>query len=262
MSFDRSGAVCDVVPSMPLAVGGDTATPKNLRLRFELMKQHIAPGDFVIDVGCGRAEYLRLLLTHTPNAFGIETAARKLADCFALHPELQDRVLAESAESMPFPSEHFDVVIVNEVLEHIADEDAALREIHRVLKPGGKFLLFCPNRLFPFETHGFRIRGAMRRWIPAVHYLPAWAIRGLGITPVARNYWPSEVSRLLRRYGFRIERQTFVPQTFENISRSQPAAIRVLAPALQGAMQMFSEVPGVRAFTSVSSFVIAVRSDV
>jgi SAM-dependent methyltransferase len=160
MSFDRSGPSCEAVASMPLAVGGDTATPRNLRLRFELMKQYIASPDFVLDVGCGRAEYLRLVISHAPNALGIETAADKLADCFALHPELNAKVLAVSAESMPFPTGHFDVVIVNEVLEHIPDQDAALREIYRVLKPGGKFLLFCPNRLFPFETHGFRIRGA------------------------------------------------------------------------------------------------------
>lgn len=243
---------------MPLAVGGDTATPENLSLRVRLMKQHIAPGDLVLDVGCGRAEYLRTLFTYSPNIVGIETATDKLEDCFRSHPELRDRVLDVSAESMPFPTEHFDVVIVNEVLEHIPDQDAALREIHRVLKPGGKFLLFCPNRLFPFETHGMVIRGAMRMWIPALHYLPGSVRHIFKIELVARNYWPNEVSKLLDQYGFHVQQQVFVQQTFENISGAQPWLVRTVRPVLQQAVRMLGTFPMLQAFVSASSFFVAI----
>jgi ubiquinone/menaquinone biosynthesis C-methylase UbiE len=243
---------------MPLAVGGDTATPKNLSARLRLMKQHIAPSDFVLDVGCGRAEYLRLLLTHSPNTFGIETAKDKLDDCLSAHPELGDRVIYVSAESMPFPTSHFDVVIVNEVLEHVPDQEAALREIHRVLKPNGKFLLFCPNRLFLFETHGLIIRGTFRMWIPVLHYLPASVCRVLKIEPVARNYWPKESANLLQRYGFHVQERRFVQQTFENISGAQPRLVRTLRPALQQVVRTLGNIPVLRAFVSVSSFFVAI----
>jgi ubiquinone/menaquinone biosynthesis C-methylase UbiE len=243
--------------NVPLAVGGDTATAKNLSLRLRLMKQHIAPGNFVLDVGCGRADYLRMLLSNSPNIVGIETAKDKLDDCFRAHPELRNRVLHVSAESMPFPTAHFDVVIVNEVLEHIPDQDAALREIHRVLKPGGKFLLFCPNRLFPFETHGLMIRGVMRMWIPAIHYLPGSLCRVFKIEPVARNYWPKEVSKLLQLYGFQVRQKAFVQQTFENISGAQPLLVKAARPALRLAVRMLGKMPVLRAFVSVSSFFVA-----
>lgn len=243
---------------MRLAVGGDTATPKNLSVRSRLMKQHIGPRDCVLDVGCGRAEYLRALLATSPNIFGIETAKDKLEDCFRVHPELSDRVLQVSVESMPFPTNQFDVVIANEVLEHVSDQDAALREIHRVLRPGGKFLLFCPNRLFPFETHGLMIRGVMRMWIPALHYFPGSVRRVFKIEPVARDYWPYEISRILQCHGFHVKQQTFLQQTFENISGAQPRFVRNTRPVMQLAIRTLARIPIMRAFVSASSFLVAV----
>jgi ubiquinone/menaquinone biosynthesis C-methylase UbiE len=243
--------------SIPLAVGGDTATPKNLARRLALMNRYIAPGDQVLDVGCGRGEYLLALLNTTPNAVGIETAADKLRDCLLSHPELHDKAFPVSAESMPFPADHFDVVIINEVLEHIPDQDAALREIHRVLKPGGRFILFCPNRIFPFETHGLMVRGKMRMWLPALHYLPASIARSLRIESVARNYWPPEVVKLLRQHGFQVQEKSFVQQTFENISGSQPAVIKTVRPVISKAVSMCGKIPILKAFVSVSSFFVA-----
>jgi ubiquinone/menaquinone biosynthesis C-methylase UbiE len=247
--------------SIPFAVGGDTATPKNLARRLALMNRYIDPGDRVLDVGCGRGEYLRALLNTTPNAVGIETAADKLRDCLLSHPELRDKVFPVSAESMPFPAGYFDVVIINEVLEHIPDQDAALREIHRVLKPGGRFVLFCPNRIFPFETHGLMVRGKMRMWLPALHYLPASIARSLRIESVARNYWPLEVVKLLRQHGFQVREQAFVQQTFENISGSQPAVIKAVRPVLSKAVSICGKLPILQAFVSVSSFVVATVED-
>jgi ubiquinone/menaquinone biosynthesis C-methylase UbiE len=245
---------------MALAVGGDTATPKNLSLRLGLMRQHIAPGDIVLDVGCGRGEYLRRMIGVCADALGIETAAEKLADCRHAHPELSGRIFDVSAEEMPFADGYFDVVIVNEVLEHIADQDAALREIYRVLKPGGKFLLFCPNRQFPFETHGLRIRGVKRMWVPALHYLPARLCEWFGVEAVARNYWPGEIAKTLRQYGFVVQMRGFVQQTFENISGAQPGAVRLVKPVLRTGVRMMGSVPGLRGFVSVSSFLVATRA--
>lgn len=242
---------------MQLAVGGDTATPINLARRSAIMKEYVAGHHYVLDVGCGRAEYVRNLLKFTANAFGIEPSAEKLQDCLRLHPELSSRVFAAGAEKLPFPSEYFDIVIVNESLEHICDQAAALSEIRRVLKREGKLLLFCPNRLFPFESHGFLVRGRLRKWIPGLNYFPMGLLAMIGIEQVARNYWPREVGALLARNGFRVEQRSFVQQTFENISGAQPKAVGYLQPLLRHTLRFLGKVPGMRAFVSVSSFVVA-----
>jgi SAM-dependent methyltransferase len=244
---------------MSLAVGEDTATPHNRALRLSLMTRHIARGDFVLDVGCGRGGYLLGLLGRTPNAFGIDTDANKLADCWRQHPELRQRALNVSADDMPYPPGQFDVVIVNEVPEHIPDQNGALREIWRVLKSGGKFLLFCPNRLYPFETHGLLIRGTLRKWLPFLHYLPASVSKRLAIEAVARNYWPKQAARLLEAHGFRVQQLGFVPQTFENISKSQPALIGAIGPLLRQVVLIGAKVPLIRAFISVSTFLVATK---
>ena len=77
--------------------------PLNLALRLSLIACHIAPQDFVLDVGCGRGEYLLALLQRTPNAFGIDAAQNKLDDCWKQHPELRQRALAVSAEAIREP---------------------------------------------------------------------------------------------------------------------------------------------------------------
>ena len=54
------------------------------------------------------------------------------------------RFLKGSAYSLPFPNNSFDLVICSEVLEHLHEYNDAIKEIHRVLKPGGKFYASVP----------------------------------------------------------------------------------------------------------------------
>lgn len=49
------------------------------------------------------------------------------------------------ATKIPFDSNHFDVVILSEVLEHVIDQERCIREIYRVLKPNGYLMLTTPN---------------------------------------------------------------------------------------------------------------------
>lgn len=81
-------------------------------------------------------------------------------------------VVAE-AEYLPYASNAFDTVLSHEVLEHVNNDVLAVREIVRVLKVGGRAVIFVPNRWYPFETHGHYWRGNYHFGnTPLINYLP------------------------------------------------------------------------------------------
>ncbi len=107
------------------------------------------------------------------------------------------RFVVANGDRLPFDNNSFDGVLLNEVLEHVADDALTMREIARVLRPEGVLALFSPNRWFPFEGHGARwseTRVLMRRPVPLMPWLPK---RSTSRFATARNYWPHELSRLV-----------------------------------------------------------------
>ena len=68
---------------------------------------------------------------------------------------------------------YFSLILSHEVLEHVQDDRRSVEEMVRTLKPGGRIVLFVPNRGYPFETHGIYWRGRYHFGnIPLVNYLP------------------------------------------------------------------------------------------
>ena len=83
------------------------------------------------------------------------------------------RAIIAAAEYVPYPNNYFDTVLSHEVLEHVADDRLAVQEMVRVLKPGGRIVIFVPNRGYPFETHGHYWRGEYHFGnTPLINYLP------------------------------------------------------------------------------------------
>jgi SAM-dependent methyltransferase len=82
-------------------------------------------------------------------------------------------VVRAVGEYLPFASNTFDLVFSNEVIEHVADDRRTAQEMVRVTRPGGHIVAYCPNRLWPFETHGIYWRGTYHFGnVPLVNYLP------------------------------------------------------------------------------------------
>jgi SAM-dependent methyltransferase len=211
----------------------------------------------VLDCGCGAGDYVGALVARGADAFGVEFDARKLA-AGLVSGRLAERLSAGDLEALAFPDASFDVALANEVLEHVPDDRAALAEIRRVLRPGGRLLVLSPTRLHPFETHGVFWRGTGRRLSHGVPFVP-WLPLGLGTRLFdywARNYWPWELRTLVERAGFRVLATGSVWQTFENISGRQPRWMARLCPLLRFAGALAERVPGLRAF-GVSQLVVA-----
>jgi SAM-dependent methyltransferase len=105
----------------------------------------------VLDFGCGAGHIVELLRKAGISAFGCEAfyggGAARIPD------ELSGFILAMQGNVIPFPACTFDVVINNQVMEHVEDIDAALSEIHRVLKPGGTLLSLFPDKSVWHEGH-------------------------------------------------------------------------------------------------------------
>ena len=234
--------------------GGDTATPINLTKRLNLIRglvdlNHIR----LLDCGCGAGDYARALASIGVDAFGLEYRIEKMAAS-------PDRLHVGDLAHMPYRDCTFDMALANEVLEHVPDESEVLSEVFRILKPQGQLIVFSPNRLFPFETHGVYLKSSDRKLPPYVPGIPLIPIQ-LGqvwFRYWARNYWPWELKKLIANAGFEIEMTTFVWQTFENISGSQPQIVRVLSPLLRSVSSLCERTPIIRSF-GASQVIIATK---
>jgi ubiquinone/menaquinone biosynthesis C-methylase UbiE len=239
--------------------GGDTATPLNLEKRLRVLTSFLEPlRTRLLDCGSGAGEYvLALLERYQVDAYGLEYSPDKILQAHR-HDVLKNRVREGNLESIPFSNEDFDAVLLNEVLEHVPDEDKVLAEVRRVLRSGGRVIVFSPNRWFPFETHGVIMKSSGKMlppYTPLIPYLPV-AIGRRFFRYWARNYTHRELRDLLIRAGFRIESKRYVWQTFENISGSQPrwmGRTKVLLRRLAG---MLERTPVLRGF-GVSQVLVA-----
>jgi len=99
-------------------------------------------GKSVLDVGCGKGRFARVLAERYPEASIVafdlsEEMLRRAPD--AVHP------CAGSMTALPFPSDRFDCAYATESLEHAVDIDAAVAEMCRVVKPGGRIAIIDKN---------------------------------------------------------------------------------------------------------------------
>ena len=100
----------------------------------------------VLDFGCGAGQVVELLRATGVSAYGCDASYG--GGAYAIPDELSEVILPMQGKEIPFPAEMFDVVVNNQVMEHVVDLDSALSEIHRVLKPGGSCLVFFLTILF------------------------------------------------------------------------------------------------------------------
>jgi SAM-dependent methyltransferase len=125
-------------------------------------------------------------------------------------------VLNGAGESLPFEDEKFDLVLSHEVLEHVADDRRCLEEIVRVLKPGGRLVLFVPNRGYPFETHGIYWKGKYHFGNKfGVNYLPRKLRNKLA--PHVRVYSGKDLEKLMAGLPLRVVERTVIFGAYDNI---------------------------------------------
>ncbi len=109
-------------------------------LRLRRVIAEIPENAIVLDVGCGRnAAFLRAIEPRIQKGYGVDF---KVAE---FQTDKLKAVQVHLGEELPFADASFDTVTMLAVLEHIEYEQAILKEIHRVLKPGGRLVLTVPS---------------------------------------------------------------------------------------------------------------------
>ncbi len=110
-----------------------------------IVRSHLKAGSAVLDLGCGRGGVVELFWRDVRLAAGLDPDSPSLAEHRA--PGLP--VVRGVGEHLPFVDESFHLIVCVWVLEHLKDPAAALREVRRVLQPGGHFVFVTPNMRHP-----------------------------------------------------------------------------------------------------------------
>ncbi|MBN1640436.1 MAG: class I SAM-dependent methyltransferase [Anaerolineae bacterium] len=192
--------------------------------RLGLVRRYVSlEGKRILDIGCGLGMYTEAFRRYTPDVFGTEVEHER-----ARHAAARAACVVQAVgEALPFRSNAFDVVYSHEVLEHVSDDRQVVREAVRVTRPGGAIVIYVPNRLWPFETHGVYWRGTYHFGnIPLVNYLPdpvrnrlAWHVR---------VYTRRSLRALFEGLPVQIQAHRTVYPGFDNVVRRFPTAGRVI----------------------------------
>ena len=121
-------------------------------LTFDFNRININPEGTMLDLGCGEGRHIFGLMEKFPDlkCIGLDPHIESLDKAFEGLKFLESisntktNFLSGSAYSLPFSDDSFDLVVCSEVLEHLHDYKDAIKEINRVLKPGGQFLASVP----------------------------------------------------------------------------------------------------------------------
>lgn len=106
----------------------------------------LVPGEVVVDLGCGRGQDViraAALVRDGGHAIGVDLSAEMLEQARRLVPKSLSNVrfVRSGLDALELPGELADVVISNCAINHALDKEAVYREIHRVLRPGGRFVV-------------------------------------------------------------------------------------------------------------------------
>ncbi|MDR0358857.1 MAG: methyltransferase domain-containing protein [bacterium] len=185
----------------------------------------------VLDNGCGIGTYVVRLRAVAREVYGLDYELDRVLEA-GRRPE-RLAVVCGAGEALPFPDARFDLVLSNEVIEHVQDDRAAVREMVRVLRPGGRAVIFCPNRWYPVEQHGVYWRGRYHFGnVPLVNYLPD-PLRDR-LAPHVRTYTRRGLLGLVHDLPVRVVRSTRIFGGYDNLAARYGVAGRVVRSVMHG----------------------------
>lgn len=188
----------------------------------------------ILENGCGIGMYVEHMAPFGGKVFGLEYDFERAAEAGVRSPG----IVNAAGEYLPYPDSSFDLMLSHEVLEHVADHVLAVREMVRVIKPGGRVVIFCPNRGYPFETHGIYWHGKYSFGNkPFINYLPrAWRD---SLAPHVRVYSRRDLAKLFDGLPVKFIERTVVFGAYDNII----ARFGPLGKILRAVLQVLEKTP-------------------
>lgn len=197
--------------------------------RLEMVRQWLPEplptrdGLRALDVGCGIGMYTAALGGLCSRVVGLEVEADRAVEARVTGLTVVQGV----GERLPFATGAFDLVFSHEVLEHVSDDFATTAEMARVTRPGGRLVVFCPNRWYPFETHGHFWRGEYNFGnTPLINYLPD-RLRDR-LAPHVRAYSAARLRTLFAGLPVRVLYHTQIYPGYDNLMVHRPGIGRPL----------------------------------
>jgi SAM-dependent methyltransferase len=153
-------------------------------------------GERILDLGCGDGQLTARIAAMGTRVVGVDASPQMVAAAHARGIEVAEG----NAEQLPFEAQSFDAVFSNAALHWVRDQDAMMSEVHRVLKPGGRFVA---------EMGGHGNIAAIR-----VALIATVARHGFDGREDNVNYYPTpdEYRRRLERHGFTVEQMALIPR--------------------------------------------------
>lgn len=211
---------------MPFPVGGsgslyinpeeyfsahDVEAKKRIGLEIiKIAERKLGRRGAILDVGCGRGELLWAAREGQWDFAGLDPSPAHLKWAKEkLGIEGQLGTLGD----MNYADEKFDIVIMGGVLEHLYEPYQTLREVWRVLRPGGLFYFDAPNEDALYSRIGnLYLRGRGRDWVVNLApTFPPFHVQGFN---------PSSLKRLLQRVGFEVDEFSITGNTFPATGRT------------------------------------------
>lgn len=167
----------------------------------------------VLDVGCGSGTFTRLLQQRGYRAIGVDLCHALLAAGSARNGATP--LLTGDVERLPVRSSSVDGVLLSGLIHHLPDPTRLARETYRVLKPGGAFMAFDPNRRNPFL------------WLYRDPSSPFYS--RTGVSPNERPILAAEVARVFAAAGFAVTTD-YASASYQHIA----------SPALRWALPVYN----------------------
>jgi ubiquinone/menaquinone biosynthesis C-methylase UbiE len=189
-------------------------------------------GSRVADLGCGSGVFAALLEQRGCHAVGLDISPKLIEIGRQTLPNVE--FLEGDVESLPFSTASFDGILLSGIVHHLPDPKPCAAEVFRVLRPGGRFVAFDPNRMNPFM------------WLYRDRSSPFYS--SVGVTANERPVFARAVAEAFRAAGFTVNTEYLSNLRYRYIGSSRLRWLLPVYNALDGTLFMPNFMRAFRSF--------------